>query len=668
MYWYNEIKNNLRDILPQPQGIVALKNRGKNARRYLKLYCGFDIETTTTPSHFGYMYNWQLSINNVVIMGKHWYEWIDLLEQIKKKYTLRKSTKIIIWIANLGFEFQFMRKYLNITRLFAKRKREPLYFEIDDCIEFRDCLAISGGSLKQLAKDYTITQKLDGDLDYSIQRNYLTPLNQQELNYCINDVVILSEFSEYIFKTYIEPSKYIPLTKTNIIRKAIKQACPDRAKEYILMCYPNHKDYIIYMNFLFRGGYVHSNRKLTNKILIGVSCGDITSSYPDTMNNDYVPVSPFKKACISDFNYHLKHDCCIIHATFTNLINTTSHSIESENKVISISNKKIIDNGRIMYAQEVEVLLTELDFKIYQKFYKWDNIKIHSLKVAKRGKLPQYLLQVLNKAYIDKANLKKQGLQNTTEYAQQKSVVNSTYGVTVTKLVTEEITYINDNWDTDSKNFNYYKEIKKQVLLPQWGIWITAHSRAKLLNMVYKMHKDVVYCDTDSIYFLNYEKNIHHFEEYNKSRTQQNLENCKKHNLPFEIFNDLGNFEIEMKECDRFKTLGAKRYIYEKNNKQKVTIAGLPKKSLVDYCKNNNLDIFDTFQDKMLLDIDCSFKKANTYNDQPHTEIIDGVQMTEQSSVGIFSISFQMKLNDVYKQLLKQIKEMEHNNYGNRIY
>ena len=112
MYWYNEIKNNLSDILPKPQGIVALKNRGKNARRYLKLYCGFDIETTTTPNHFGYMYNWQFSINDVVIMGKHWYEWIDLLEQIKKQYTLRKSTKIIIWIANLGFEFQFMRKYL----------------------------------------------------------------------------------------------------------------------------------------------------------------------------------------------------------------------------------------------------------------------------------------------------------------------------------------------------------------------------------------------------------------------------------------------------------------------------------------------------------------------------------------------------------------------------
>lgn len=668
MYWYKDVKHDLKSILPKPQGIVSLKNRGKNACRYLKLYCGFDIETTTTSQHYGYMYNWQFSINSIVIMGKHWYEWINLLEQLKQIYTLRKSTKIIIWIANLGFEFQFMRKYLNITKLFAKRKREPLYFTIDDCIEFRDCLTISGGSLKQLAKDYTTTQKLDGDLDYTIQRNYQTKLTTQELNYCINDVVILSEFSEYIFKNYIAQQKYVPLTKTNIIRKQIKKGCPDRCKEYILMCYPNPQDYVLYMNYLFRGGYVHSNRRLTNKILTKVSCGDITSSYPDTMNNDYVPVSPFKTSNINDLKYHLENDCCIIHATFYNFRTTTNHSIESLNKCISISSKKIIDNGRVMYAQHIEVLLTELDYEIYTKFYKWDDCKIHSLKTAKRGKLPQYLLSVLNKAYIDKANLKKQGLQNTTEYAQQKAVVNSTYGVTVTKLVTEEITYINDCWDTNNKDFNYYKEIKKQVLLPQWGIWITSHSRTKLLNMVHKLHQDVVYCDTDSIYFLNYDKNIKYFEEYNKKRTQQNLENCNKHNLPFEIFNDLGNFEIEMKECDRFKTLGAKRYIYEKNGKQKVTIAGLPKKSLIEHCKNNNLDIFETFKDEMLLDLECSFKNANTYNDEPHKEIIDGVEMVEQSSVGIFSIPFKMKLDKVYKKLLEQIKEMEHNNYGNRIY
>ena len=47
--------------------------------------------------------------------------------------------------------------------------------------------------MKLNAKNYTTTQKLKDDLDYEIIRTPLIPITGAELQYCINDVAILSE-------------------------------------------------------------------------------------------------------------------------------------------------------------------------------------------------------------------------------------------------------------------------------------------------------------------------------------------------------------------------------------------------------------------------------------------------------------------------------------------
>lgn len=663
MIWYSKMID-FKKVVPSRPNLVSIKNRGKNAKRYLELYCGFDIETTTLENHHAYMYCWQFSINSIVIMGRHWSEFLDLLQTLQKIYTLRETTRVIIWVANLGFEFQFMRKLLNISHLFAKHKREPLYFLHDKCIEFRECLSISGGNLSQLAKDYCRTQKLVGDLNYDKERSWKTPLTDKEISYCCNDVIILSEWSEYIFNEYIKPLKYVPLTKTGILRKETKQGVNDKIKEFILQCYPSEQLYNYWMKWLFRGGYVHSNRAYTNKVLYKVFGEDITSSYPDRMNNSYSPVSPFIEADIEKWTSYLDSYCCILDITFKNLKNSTTHSIESSSKAIELETP-IIDNGRILYAEKIRVLLTELDFDIYKKFYTWDDLEVHSIHIAKRGRLPHYLLKVLNKAYEQKDRLKKSGQKDTPEYALQKSKVNSCYGMCVTKLHPSEIIYDGDEWDETTSNFNYQKEIKKQFLLPQWGIWIVSQARHKLLSMVYKFHQDVIYCDTDSIYFKN-EENLKYFEEYNKKQKEIMRQYCDNHNLPYEHFNDLGCFDLELDGADKFKTLGAKRYIYEKNGHIKVTIAGLPKKSLVKYCEERNIDIFEEFTNKMLLDQETSLKNTSKYNDEPHSDIVDGVRMYSESSCGIYKIPFQLNLAEAYLTLLTILKKEEIQN--GRIY
>lgn len=659
----------------QPIQLITLKPRSKKECKYYELYCGFDIETYTIPeNHHAYMYIWQFSMygkENCVIYGRTWLDFKKLIESIKDVLHLHKSRRIIIGIANLGYEFQFLRHQYSWSKIFAKEIRQPIYAIMDGCIELRDILQITGGSLQSLASEYCYTKKLVGDLDYTIARNNKTSiLTDKEMQYCINDVVIVAEFMKYIFRTYIMPQKFIPLTKTGLLRREVKKGCSYGAKMEIYRCFP--ADYSLYKNLMlwcFRGGYTHGNILYMNKI-ITTSGYDITSSYPYTMLAfDGFPVSPLLKENADTFQDRLKTHCVIFHAVFYNLKAKTPHAIESLSKCINISDNRIIDNGRIRSCDYCEVWLTNLDYEIYNDYYTFTKMEILEMYTSIKGRLPTYLLRPLWQAYEKKAKLKREGKSNTTEYALYKSYVNSAYGMTVTRLSEKE--YVldeNNEWSVIS-DFDYEREKTKSFLLPQWGIFVCAYSRYRLLKTLIKIKAgdtyEGVYCDTDSIKYVNSYDDIFINDNKNTEKIMKGV--CKKYGLDFEIFHDLGSWEKEYTNV-KSKFLGAKRYILtdEKGN-IKTTIAGLPKKALLEYCKKNNKNPYDVFTHKMLIDIDVSFKNASCYNDTPHSDIIEGVKMMELSSVGIFPIEFTMKLNEIYLAEILKLKERYSKN-ENRIY
>lgn len=432
-------------LYTDPLDIIWISKHGKKKRSYLELYCGFDIETYTTPSHYGYMYIWQFSIygknGNFIIIGRTWSEFVRLIDTLINDQKLSAERRLIIGVANLSFEHQFMKKHFSgrWSKTFAKEMRQPIIAELDNCIEFRDVLMITGGSLSTLAKEYTKTQKLVGDLDYSIPRNYKTPLTDTELKYCYNDVAIISEYMQYLFNTYIKTEKYIPVTKTGLLRREVKKAMKSKGNgvkrsimREIYRCYPpTYSLYELLMKYCFRGGYTHANIRHVGRVIDGVKSADITSSYPYTMlAYDGFPVSPLKRENPSDFwkLYNGEKHCLIFSVIFTNLKATTDHSIESYSKCVSISNNAIIDNGRIRFCAQCELWLTELDFTMTQLFYKYDSMKINVLFSSVRGRLPKYLLLPLAKAYENKARMKHEGKGGSTEYALYKSLVNSAYG------------------------------------------------------------------------------------------------------------------------------------------------------------------------------------------------------------------------------------------------
>ena len=79
----------------------------------------------------------------------------------------------------------------------------------------------------------------------------------------------------------------------------------------------------------------------------------------------------------------LKTKCFIITFRFWGIRSTTTHGIKYSSKLISVVNP-IIENGRIHSAEIIEVMLTELDYARYKKFYKWDKMEIIELKLLKR--------------------------------------------------------------------------------------------------------------------------------------------------------------------------------------------------------------------------------------------------------------------------------------------
>lgn len=682
--YYFKDNSSLPHDMPKP-GKVKLRVK-KNDITYLKLYTGFDIETTNVSvprskkpddnKHLAFMYHWQFSVisddSGVVFLGRYWSEFMRLLDYLTQYYKLGFDTRLICWIANAGFEFSFICKKFDWAEddFFAREERHPMKFRTGG-FEFHEALTISGGSLAQLAKDYTKTQKLKGDLDFKVMRSGKTPLTDEEKSYCINDVTILSEWSKYIFENYLIPDKRIPLTKTGILRsecrqELIKMLGRKKSKLYmdlIQEAYPTQEEYYKWFKYLFRGGYVHSNILLTG-IKIGskkkkVKGKDRTSSYPAeilTKLNDW-PMTPFKDEEYSE--EALKEKCCIMDVTLANVRRKTSLSLESKSKCIELEgNKKfpiVIDNGRVAQCGKMRVMLTEIDLELYRLYYDFDLVEVHSFKTSKRGALPLFLRVVLARYYKRKDWLKKNGYKDTIEYIICKQKCNSFFGMCVTRIELSKIIY-NGSWEVLEKELDYNEEIKGQFLLPQWGIYCTALARRELLIPTMKITQKigygntkngagVIYNDTDSIKYYDPAGLAEEvFEEYNNEMRQRLL----NAGLTAPEFNTLGTYEAdgETGEFEAFKTLGAKRYLATENGVTHATIAGLPKAAILNF-KGDPYEAFNA--DGMLLTAEMSLKNGISYNDEATSYTMpDGEVMHEDSSAGIFEMGFKMNLDKLY--------------------
>ena len=139
------------------------------------------------------------------------------------------NRRLLCFIHNASFEFAFMRTELKFAKdeysFFCKEKRTVITATLENGIEFRDSMALTNSSLDQLAKMYTKTRKMKGDLDYKIPRHTHTKRTAKEEKYIDNDVLVLAEFCDVYFDKMCHPFKRPPLTNTaRLLLKVVERA------------------------------------------------------------------------------------------------------------------------------------------------------------------------------------------------------------------------------------------------------------------------------------------------------------------------------------------------------------------------------------------------------------------------------------------------------------
>ena len=631
----------------------------------------FDIEATNdSKTRAAYMYVWQLYLNGTVYIGRTWEEFFELLDDIAYYFKTSPKRKLYIFIHNMAYEMAFLLPRLlmaeKLKKVFAKEKHKPIEVVLNNGIIFRDTLALTNMSLSNLAKNYTKTQKLVGELDYNLPRNSKTQLSTEEIHYCVNDVQILGEYANQLHAEYTLNKQKIPLTSTGIVRNYIRREIKNGRyyTGHIANLYPpTVKEYNYTMRWLFRGGYTHAQTKICGEIYNNVTSWDLTSAYPAVMLQKSYPNTPFivTETPLQDIE---NGKAVIFTAEFTNITAVTPHTVESKHKCIDYQNA-IFENGRLYSADKLIVMLTEIDYKIYQQFYKWDDMRILYAKSAYKKPLPDYLTQAIAFFYRRKSELKKMTRDDPKnealkkELLKVKGMLNSCYGMCVSRLNTTDIIY-NDCGEWEEIEGKPYAEIiKKQFLSPYWGIYVTAYCRERILTAFKKLGNNALYGDTDSVKVLGDFSEI--FDNINAEIMEMNRKICTRLKLDYNLYNDIGTFDNEG-TYTQFKTYGAKRYVYtalnHKTNELETTavIAGLPSAVVDEFIsKNGQAALYDFFENGMLFE-NCG-KNAHHYADYSET-VINGEKMIEYGSCYIFPVNFEMRVDSVFLALINERREI----------
>lgn len=671
---------------------------------YLNIPLAFDIETTSFYDASGEkastMYAWVLAIYGKGIIGRTWDEFLLCLKRIKDFYQLEDNKRVIIWIHNLAFEFSFMQHLFNWINVFAVDDRKPVYAITDMGIEFRCSYILSGYSLDMLAKNLTTykIEKLKGDLDYSLLRHTKTPLSDKETQYVLQDGLILNAFIMELLEQYIDFHKF-PLTKTGFVRKYVRNEClyggnkshkkSGSGKAYMkyhslmqTLQIPSLKAYE-QMKRVYTGGFTHANALYTGVVVDDVTSFDFSSSYPSVMVNEMYPMSTPKLIqlkSIEEFNEYLKLYCCMFDIRFYNI----KPKIFSDNP-ISISKcycikNAVENNGRLVEADEITISINEVDYEYIKDFYTWDYCDIWNFRIMEKSYLPTPFVKAILNLYSDKTTLKgSEDIDDIIRYMSSKQNLNGCYGMCVTDILQMNRKYVDGKWIDEIPDiksvFDKYNDSKSRFLFYPWGIWVTSYARRNLLLSIQAMGDDYLYSDTDSIKIRNAKEHIGWINKYNEFVKIKLEKAMKYHKLDFELCEPktrkgdkrlIGIYDFDG-YYKKFKTLGAKRYLYQSEDDSfHLTCSGVTKqaiKYLEEKAKIDKISVFDEFTNNLYIPPDKTGKNIHTYIDyEMEGYLVDYLgnknYYHELSGVHLEGAEYTLSLSKNYLDYLEGIRQL----------
>lgn len=377
-----------------------------------------------------FVYIWILSLNDDVIYGREMSEFFDFWSE----YKAHNPSTSIVYVHNLGYDFEFFGEYMPTdTSVFARAPYKPIYIRSAEMgVEFRCSYMLTNMSLDSCAKQWKLrTKKLVGNLIYNKARTPLTPLSEQELDYCSNDCLVVYEMIKQVFLTRYSCVAEIPLTQTGEVRRVIRGIC-ERDKRYMndmQKLKPTLSAYKV-LTEVVQGGYAHLNFWYNDEVLTNVSSYDKASSYPDVMCTRKYPMGQFR--LVTRYVPNDKNYCYILHLKLENIRSRGTWAYIPRHrlpKTLKCQN----DNGKLNAAVSCEYWCTDVDYEIIKQCYVDKDtggaIRCEILHVyrAYSGYLPLDIVKEILTMYSDKTTLKNvEG--GEALYMRQKQMLNSAFG------------------------------------------------------------------------------------------------------------------------------------------------------------------------------------------------------------------------------------------------
>ena len=627
----------------------------------------FDIETSKIPKdndgHYeAFMYIWQVCIEGNVVFGRRWEELHEFMQNVVNAYKLSEGERVVVYVHNLSFEFQFIQDFFKFVDVFAMASRSILTAKTAH-LEFRCSYKLSNMSLAKFIENTPNTLHYKGvdDLDYATVRTPDTPLTEVEYGYCFNDVKGLYECVMELLKE--DNIATIPLTSTGYVRRDCRNAM-NKNKNNRKMFLRSRLTLLQYklLRECFRGGNTASDRYLTNLILKLVGSYDLSSSYPFQMIAREYPLGKWNYGVIPDIKtleeYNSRY-CTIARYTFKNIHLRDEKPIPyiPQSKCLALGDDREIYNGRILHADFLTISMTNIDFDIVKEQYEYDEIAVEEFHYSRKGPLPKELRDTIM-YYFEKKSELKGDEEHYYEYMKSKNKLNSIYGMTVTNILNTEIEY-HDGEYTEKKMTEeemqealdkYYKN-HRSFLNYSWGVFVTAYARRELEDGLNIAGLDTIYCDTDSVKFIgNHDRE---FEEYNERLNKE----CEEKGIRnYTEVNGkrfyMGIFDKE-KGYDEFITLGAKKYAFLQNGRLGITVSGLSKKKGAEELeKKGGLRRFQ--RNEVFYNSGRTIAQYNSA--EVHDITVDGCTFSTASNLAIVDTTYTLGITDTMLDIIERLQ------------
>lgn len=662
---------------------------------YVEHIAAFDIETssyTVNDMKGAIVYSYALAIDDTFYHVRTGEEFYTLLGKIADEMGLSPNRRLVVFVHNLAYEWQFIKNYMEWISAFAVGSERRIARAVSSLgFEFRCSYILTNKPLAVVGREVGV-KKMVGDLDHTLIRNSITPLSAEEMGYIENDVRALIEFGRVALAQesddLVRGLRSLPVTKTGYVRRKMRKAAlADPSYQALIDSLLMGENVYTLARHSFQGGYTHAN-----STIVGEECGetqavDLASSYPSSMLQFTYPMSTFSTVTPPVDGYDVDLIDGIAQCTHF-FITFTAYDLEaryqfpyiSHSKALSIS-EPVIDNGRVYSATAVKLAMTDVDWQIFNRCYKTSEIVVESLMVADRDYLPRALTDPIVQMYRDKTALKGV-VGREVDYRSAKENINGVYGSVAMDPVRTDYEFLKEeakfvaSVPTVTDALNTYNTSRSRYLYYPWAAWVTAYSRYVLLNTIYDLIDGgvtVLYCDTDSIYFKPSPKASPIIDRANervreslftamRSRwpdaTDAEVEDALAPSDPKGIHHHIGIFEVDGRYSN-FKTLGAKRYIVEKDGHLKTTVSGLSKSAGSFIEESGGMEMFT---DGMSIPPEHSGRLTHTYvEDTVHHNITDYMgntcEMRQEGFIHLEPSPYVLSVSDDYMSFVQKAAE-----------